>query len=89
MPQHKAPPPNRPPATSPPPDPPPKVKRRGYGAINGGYDKTPDIDLLPWVEREFTRIAYRHCDEDDAYDAWHLLTVAVALADCLYMASSL
>ncbi|MFN7564524.1 MAG: sigma-54-dependent transcriptional regulator [Prosthecobacter sp.] len=29
-------------------------------------DKTPDIDLLPWVERELTRIAYRHCNEDEA-----------------------
>jgi DNA-binding NtrC family response regulator len=29
-------------------------------------DKTPDIDLLPWVERELTRIAWRHCEENEA-----------------------
>jgi hypothetical protein len=29
-------------------------------------DKTPDIDLLPWIERELTRIVWRHCDENEA-----------------------
>ena len=29
-------------------------------------DKTPDIDLHPWGERELTRIAWRHCEENEA-----------------------
>ena len=28
-------------------------------------EKTPDFDLLPWVQRELTRIAWRHCGEDE------------------------
>ncbi|MDI1313881.1 sigma-54 dependent transcriptional regulator [Prosthecobacter sp.] len=27
-------------------------------------EKTPDIELLPWVERELSRLAYRHFSED-------------------------
>jgi len=28
-------------------------------------DKTPGLELLPWIEREISRIAWRHCNEDD------------------------
>jgi DNA-binding NtrC family response regulator len=27
-------------------------------------EKSPDIELLPWVERELSRLAYRHFEED-------------------------
>jgi len=27
-------------------------------------EKTPDIELLPWIERELSRLAYRHYEED-------------------------
>ncbi|MFO1482715.1 MAG: sigma-54 dependent transcriptional regulator [Verrucomicrobiaceae bacterium] len=27
-------------------------------------EKTPDIELLPWIERELSRLAYRHFEDD-------------------------
>ncbi len=46
-------------------------------------EKSPDIELLPWVERELSRLAYRHFDEDSGRTAKFLGVTATTLQEHL------
>jgi len=41
---------------------------------------SPDLELLPWVEKELARLAYRHFDEDPARAAKFLGTTSARVA---------
>ncbi|MGV3660521.1 MAG: sigma-54-dependent transcriptional regulator [Prosthecobacter sp.] len=46
-------------------------------------EKSPDIELLPWVERELSRLAFRHFSEDSSRTAKFLGLTPTALQEHL------